>query len=158
MCHRHGPGIAQRNAIAAIFALISVAGCAEHVVVDPAPEIDGIAERLTVGESSIVAHETVDFSDALAEATASGKTLIVDFGATWCGPCRMLKPEMEKLSAQARDRAIVLTVDVDTQHDLAAHFQVGAIPDVRFFQHGKATGGVIGFHTADQILAKIPSE
>ena len=158
MCHRHRPRIAQRNAIVAILALIGVSGCAEHVVVDPAPEIDGIAERLAVDESSIVTHETVDFSDALADAAASGKTLIVDFGATWCGPCRMLKPEMEKVSALARDRAIVLTVDVDTQHDLAAHFQVGAIPDIRFFQDGKAAGGVIGFHTADQIIAKLPSE
>ena len=125
---------------------------------DPAPEINGVAERLSVDESSTVTHETVDFNDALVDAAESGKTLIVDFGATWCGPCRMLKPEMEKVSAQARDQVIVLTVDVDTQHDLAAHFQVGAIPDIRFFQHGKAAGGIIGFHTADQIIAKIPSE
>jgi thioredoxin 1 len=160
MCHSHQPGIAQRNCIASVvttLALISVGGCAEHVVVDPDSEINGMAERLTVDESSTVTHETVDFNDAVADAETSGKTLIVDFGATWCGPCRMLKPEMEKVSAQARGQVIVLTVDVDTQHDLAAHFQVGAIPDIRFFQHGKAAGGVVGFHTADQIIAKIPS-
>ncbi|MCP4782011.1 MAG: thioredoxin family protein [Fuerstiella sp.] len=144
-------------AAVALFALVSVAGCSDHVIVDPAPGINGTAERLAVGENSSVTHVPVEFSAALSEAEASGKTLVVDFGAAWCGPCRMLKPEMEKVAGRLQDKAIVLTVDVDHELELTAHFQVGAIPDVRFFQHGKAAGGVIGFHTAEQIIAKLPS-
>ena len=139
-----------------MFALAIVVGCAEHAVVDPVPGLKGMAERLTVDGSYTVAHETVDFSDALSDAATSGKTLVVDFGATWCGPCQMLKPEMEKVALRLQDKAIVLTINVDDQPELTAHFQVGAIPDIRFFRQGKAAGGVLGFHTADEIIAKLP--
>ncbi|MCP4171484.1 MAG: thioredoxin family protein [Fuerstiella sp.] len=144
--------------VVATLALISLVGCTEHAVVDPIPGINGTAERLAVDESSTVTHKTVKFNETLSEAATSGKILIVDFGATWCGPCQMLKPEMEKVSARTRDEAIVITIDVDSQSELATHFQVGAIPDIRFFQNGKAVGGIIGFHTADQIIAKLPTK
>ncbi len=145
------------SATLALFALASIVGCSEHAIVDPVPTVNGTAEQLTVDENSNVTHVPVEFSTALSEAVTSGKTLVVDFGATWCGPCQMLKPEMEKVAGRLKDKAIVLTVDIDREVELAAHFQVGAIPDVRFFQHGKAAGGVMGFHTAEQIMAKIPS-
>ena len=141
----------------AMFAFTGIVGCSERPTVDPIATVNGAAEQLTVGESSVVTHETVEFSDALAESEASGKTLVVDFGATWCGPCQMLKPELEKVAAQAQENAIVLTVDVDSEHELAAHFEVRSIPDIRFFQHGKAAGGVTGFHTAAEIISKLPS-
>ncbi|MEO2019865.1 MAG: thioredoxin family protein [Fuerstiella sp.] len=142
----------------AMLAFASIVGCSEHAIVDPVAGVNGTAEQLTVAENSIVTHESVEFSAALSEAESSGKTLVVDFGAAWCGPCQMLKPEMEKVAGRLHDTAIVLTVDVDYQTELADHFQVGAIPDIRFFHNGKATGGVIGFHTADQIIAKLPSK
>jgi thioredoxin 1 len=159
MCHSNSGGIDQTcmAAVLAMLALIGGVGCADRPTVDPVPGINGSAVRLAADDSSTVRHENVDFNEALSDATASGKTLIVDFGATRCPPCRMLKPEMEKVSQRAQEEAIVLTVDVDAEPGLAAHFQVGAIPDIRFFRMGKAAGGVVGFHTADEIISNIPS-
>ena len=68
------------------------------------------------------------------ELIASGKPVMVDFGATWCGPCRALAPRIEEVAAEYEGRAIVATADVDECSELAAKFRIRNVPTVLFFK------------------------
>lgn len=72
--------------------------------------------------------------DALVE---KGETVVCDFWAAWCGPCRMLGPVMETLSEEFAGRATFTKVDVDQNGDLAASLGISAIPAVFVFEGGE---------------------
>ncbi len=66
-----------------------------------------------------------------------GKLVVVDFTASWCGPCQQLAPALEKVAGEFAGTAVVAKVDVDEAKDLAAELGVRGIPEVRFFRDGK---------------------
>ena len=66
----------------------------------------------------------------LDELVSQKKTVVCDFWASWCGPCRMLSPVMETLSEEFRERAEFVKVNVDDNGDLAASLGIFSIPDV----------------------------
>jgi thioredoxin 1 len=68
------------------------------------------------------------------ELKASGKPVIVDFGAAWCGPCRHVAPIIEKLAEEYNGKIIIGTCDVDQNNALAAQFSVRSIPTVVFLK------------------------
>ena len=72
----------------------------------------------------------------LDELVSSGKTVVCDFWASWCGPCRMLGPVVEKLSEEFGERAQFVKVNVDDNGDLAASLGIFSIPDVFIFADG----------------------
>ena len=78
--------------------------------------------------------------------------VIVDFWAAWCGPCKLVAPELEKL-AQKYDGAVeVVKVDVDANPGLSRQFNIMSIPTIAFFPgEGKQPMGVVGFQPADQL-------
>lgn len=80
-------------------------------------------------------HEVSDFS---AEVLARSRIapVLVDFWAPWCGPCRSLKPVLEKLAAEAGERWALVTVNVDQQPELAERFGIRGIPNVKLFSAG----------------------
>ena len=80
-------------------------------------------------------------------ATREGLSLI-DFWATWCGPCQMLAPALEELSQQVK----VVKVDVDENPQLAMAFQVSSIPTVVSFQDGKALKKSVGVVPGEKLL------
>ena len=69
----------------------------------------------------------------LDELVSSGKTVVCDFWASWCGPCRMLGPVVEKLSEEFGERAQFVKVNVDDNGDLAASLGIFSIPDIFIF-------------------------
>ncbi len=73
------------------------------------------------------------------------KTLVCDFWAAWCGPCRMLGPVMEALSEEFGDRAEFYKVNVDENGDLAASLGIFSIPDVFIFEDGEVKAHNLGF-------------
>jgi thioredoxin 1 len=77
-------------------------------------------------------------------AMAQGGVALVDFWATWCGPCKMLAPAIEALSDQYDGKALVGKVDVDDQPELAAQFGVMSIPTVILFKDGKEVTRTVG--------------
>jgi thioredoxin 1 len=98
--------------------------------------------------------------DNFSEITGSAGLVMVDFWATWCGPCRMLAPVVEKL-AEERSDVTVGKVNVDEQQELASRYEVNVIPTLVFFRDGKPVGKTEGYHDRaaldkliDQVLGK----
>jgi len=82
--------------------------------------------------------------------------VLVDFWAAWCGPCRMVAPEITKVAKEFAGRALVLKVDTEANQDLSARFNVRSIPTIAVFQHGRELNRAAGVRPASAIAAMIP--
>ena len=69
---------------------------------------------------------------------------VVDFWATWCGPCRMIAPILDQLASEYNGKAKVAKVDVDSNQQTAMRFNVRSIPSILFFKDGKHVDTVVG--------------
>ena len=83
-----------------------------------------------------------------------GKTVLVDFWATWCGPCRMIAPVLEEV-AKERPDVTVCKVDVDEERELALEYGVSSIPTLLVFRDGKVVNQSIGAIPKERILAML---
>jgi thioredoxin 1 len=88
-----------------------------------------------------------------AEVLGSARPVIVDFWAAWCGPCKMLAPEIERLAERYDGRVDIAKVDVDANPGLSQSFGIMSIPTVAFFEPGQQPKGVTGFRTAEALEA-----
>ncbi len=79
-----------------------------------------------------------------SELLAQGKPMIVDFWATWCGPCKKVAPYIEQLAEEYAEQAIIGKVDVDENQDLPMQFSVRNIPTILFIKDGQVVDKQIG--------------
>ena len=87
----------------------------------------------------------VHFSkDGFDKALNDGKLMMVDFWASWCGPCKMLAPVIDDLTKQYEGKAVVGKVNVDEEQELAIRYGVMSIPTVIFFKDGKEIDRKVG--------------
>lgn len=77
------------------------------------------------------------------------KLVLVDFNATWCGPCRMLKPVLEEIS----DKYKIVSVDVDENMDLARDYGIQTIPCLLVFKDGKEVNRSVGLKSKEDIIS-----
>ncbi len=81
----------------------------------------------------------------------SDKPVVVDFWAAWCGPCKMVAPEMEKIAEKYDGSVAVVKVDVDANPRLSQAFGIMSIPTIAFFRPGSQPMGVVGFRPMEQL-------
>lgn len=92
----------------------------------------------------------VHFSkEGFEKAKAQSSVMLVDFWATWCGPCKMIAPVIEQLAQQYEGKVIVGKVDVDQEPELAREYGVMSIPNVVVFKDGKEVDRKVGVMPAN---------
>lgn len=98
---------------------------------------------------------SVNDSDFGAQIEGADGLSVVDFWATWCGPCRMVAPIIEQLATEYDGRVKVAKLDVDANQETAARFNVRSIPSILFFKDGTHVDTVVGAVPKPQLERKI---
>lgn len=92
-----------------------------------------------------------------AEIINTDKLVMVDFWATWCGPCRALAPIVEELAAEYEGKAVIGKCNVDECQDIPMQFGIRSIPTLLFFKNGQLVDKLVGAMPKTQLAKKIDS-
>jgi thioredoxin 1 len=87
------------------------------------------------------------------EVLASAKPVLVEFWATWCGPCRMLAPVLAEIAAEQADRLTVVKIDTDANPVTARDQQVMGVPTMILYREGRAVASLVGARSKNAVLA-----
>ena len=85
----------------------------------------------------------------------NGKPTLVDFYATWCGPCKMMHPILDQLKASMGDAVTVVKIDVDKNQELSAEYRVQSVPTLIIFKDGEVKWRAAGVHSAADLEEKL---
>ena len=98
----------------------------------------------------------IHFNDTTAaEAIASGKPVVIDIYAPWCGPCKMLAPHVEKLAEKYADKSVIGKLDSDENAEIPGQYRVRNVPTVLFFKDGEFKERIVGYVNYDELEAKL---
>ena len=89
------------------------------------------------------------------EVLASGKPVVIDFWAEWCGPCRMIAPIVDELAAEYADRVVIGKCDVEESDEITQKYGVRNIPTIIFLKNGELVDKQVGACSKDALKAKI---
>jgi thioredoxin len=99
-----------------------------------------------------VQKEYASFEELIASAE---KPLLVDFYATWCGPCRMLAPILDQVQALLRGKIQIVKIDTDRYPDLASHYGIHALPTLVLFKQGQPVERIEGVMPPEQLIERL---
>ena len=103
-----------------------------------------------MGKPQVVSDQTFE-QDVLKSETP----VLVDFWATWCGPCRMVAPVLEEVASEQGEKIRIAKLDVDANPITAGRFGVRAIPTMILFKNGREADRIVGFHPKPQLMQKL---
>ncbi|HLU57174.1 MAG TPA: thioredoxin [Pseudonocardia sp.] len=100
---------------------------------------------------------TVEVTDASFESAVlkSDKPVVVDFWATWCGPCKMVAPVLDEIAAENKDKLTVAKLDIDANPATARDYQVMSIPTMIVFKDGKPVKQIVGAKPKSALLSDL---
>lgn len=98
---------------------------------------------------------TITKQNYISEVINSGKTVLLDFWAPWCGPCRMLSPTIDEISRNAPDNVVVGKINVDEQPELAYEFGVMSIPTLVVVKNGRVMAQSVGVKPRSAIMSML---
>lgn len=96
-------------------------------------------------------------NSSFADLIKDDKLVIVDFWATWCGPCRMLSPLLDEVEAEMADKISVVKVNVDDANEIAMQYRIMSIPTLYFIKNGQIVDKTVGAMPKEQLVSKIIS-
>jgi thioredoxin 1 len=100
-----------------------------------------------------MAHEVTDAT--FSEFLSSDKPVLIDFWATWCGPCRMMAPVIEEVAEEYKDKLKVGKLDVDQNPETAQKYGVMSIPTLLVFKNGEVVKQLIGYRSKSDLVAQL---
>jgi len=106
-------------------------------------------------KENIMAKSVKDLQDSEFAATVASGTVLVDFWAPWCGPCRMQGPILEEVAAAIGDKAVIAKVNVDSSQETASKYGVQSIPTLIIFTNGKPVKQFVGVQQKDTLIAAL---
>ena len=99
--------------------------------------------------------EVIASSDFQSKVLNAQGKVLVDFFATWCGPCKMLAPVLDEVAAECAGRVAVYKVDIDQSQDLAMRYGVSSVPTLIVFENGAIVNQTVGAQPKQNLLALI---
>lgn len=96
--------------------------------------------------------QIVNSNDFDSKVLQAEKPVMVDFFATWCGPCKRLAPVIDELTTELEGKADVYKLDIDQSPDIAARFKVNSVPTIMVFEGGQVKNKTVGAVPKQQLL------